>query len=122
MRANINGDGNIVAKGDVNIFSDEWVAQNAWMKEANEAEAKKVQKAQSVSERYNASLPCFVNFPQGIPIPKIVKEGARISSYLEDQASRLKIFHEMLGEKGIRAGRNGVGEPHRGWGNGRQKN
>ena len=38
-----------------------------------------------------------------------------------DQQERMAIFNEMLGEKGIRAGRNGVGEAHRGWGNGRKR-
>ena len=46
----------------------------------------------------------------------------KYEAWEKDQEERMAIFTEMLGEKGIRAGRNGVGEPHRGMGgNGRKR-
>jgi len=38
-----------------------------------------------------------------------------------NRKKNLAIFNEMLGEKGIRAGRAGVGEAHKGWGRSKRK-
>ena len=97
-------------------FSDKWVKHNAWMGKANEEAEKEVEAKLTKSERFKTIPFCFVNFPKGIPIPKIREEMRRIRDFMIEQEERMKIFEEMLGEKSIRAGRSGVGEPHRGWG------
>ncbi len=114
-RHNIVGNGNIVAKGDVNIFSPEWVEKNPWMDEANKEEQRK-------AEIPPPNMMCmFINYSNGIPVKKLREEWDRMENWQKDQDSRLAIFHEMMSEKGIRAGRNGVGEPHRGWGASKRK-
>ena len=97
-------------------FSDKWAKHNACMGKANEEAEKEVEAKLTKSERFKTIPFCFVNFPKGIPIPKIREEMRRIRDFMIEQEERMKIFEEMLGEKSIRAGRSGVGEPHRGWG------
>lgn len=114
-RHSIVGNGNIVAKGDVDIFSPEWVEKNPWMDEANKEEQKR-------AETPPPNMMCmFINYSNGIPVKKLRDEWDRMENWREEQESRLAIFNEMLGEKAIRAGRNGVGEPHRGWGASKRK-
>lgn len=79
-------------------------------KEANEA----------VKEQPN-SMCMFINFPNGVPVPKLREEWNKIVAWEADQVQRLNIFHEMLKEKSIKAGTGSVGVKHRGWGNSRQK-
>lgn len=144
MGHTIKGNGNIVAGGDVHIFSQEWVEKNEWMAEENQrAEYDALVKKSKTFlgmptyedwlmhpdimiehlKREPLPLPSvFFNYKKPIPVPKIRKEMKAIEEWEKDQDERMAIFTEMLGEKGIRAGRNGVGEAHRGWGNGRQKN
>ncbi len=100
----------IIVPVDDPIFSDEWVEQNEWMGEVNEA-AK-----QPVNE-----MCMFINFPKGLPTTHLRKEWDRIMAWKANEEERLTIFHNMMKEKGIKPGRNGVGKPHRGWGNSRQK-
>ena len=38
------------------------------------------------------------------------------ANWKKQQDENLAIFHEMLSEKGIRAGTGSVGEAHKGWG------
>ena len=111
---NITGNGNIQAAGDVNIFSDEWVAQNPWMDEVNKEAQKEVKPPNAMC--------MFINFPNGVPVPKLRKEWDRMTKWKAEQAENLAIFQQMLGEKGIRAGTGSVGQAHKGWGNGRQRN
>tara|TARA_B100000029_G_C17122820_1_gene795802 strand:- start:203 stop:574 length:372 start_codon:yes stop_codon:yes gene_type:complete len=108
----ISGDGNIQAAGDVKVFSDEWVEKNPWMKEANEKAAE---------ELAPNEMCMFVNFPDGVPVPKLRKEWNRYAEWKEKQDANLAIFHEMMNEKGIRPGVGSVGERHKGWGNGKQR-
>lgn len=103
------------------LFSAEWVEKNPWMQEENEKAENEAKQTLTAVERFHAIPSCFVNFPQGIPIPKIRKEQKRIRDFMVEQEQRLAIFHEMLGEKSIRPGRNGVGEPYRGWGRSARK-
>ena len=109
---NITGNGNIVAAGDVTIFSDEWVEKNEWMKEANE---------KAVEDAEPNMMCMFINFPEGVPVPKLRKEWARYENWKKQQDENLAIFHEMLSEKRLRAGTGSVGQKHRGWGNGKQR-
>ena len=88
------------------VFTDEWVEQNPWMGEVNPPN----------------SMCMFINFPNGIPVPKLRKEWDRIEQYEKEQAENLAIFQEMLKEKAIRPGFGSVGKKHRGWGNGKQRN
>ena len=92
-------------------FSDEWVEKNSWMGEANEEAAK---------EQPN-SMCMFINFPNGVPVPKLRKEWDRIVNYHAKQEENLSIFHEMMKEKSIRPGVGSVGIKHKGWGNSVQK-
>ena len=108
----INGNGNIVAAGDVTIFSDEWVEKNPWMKEVNEKAAE---------ELAPNEMCMFVNFPDGVPVPKLRKEWDKYASWKETQDANLAIFNEMMREKAIRPGVGSVGERHKGWGNGKQR-
>jgi len=107
-----------MAKGERRIliptFNDEWVDKNPWMKEVNEND-----------DYLNALFPnpmcMFINFPNGVPIPKLRKEWDRIVNHKAEQDKNLTIFHEMMKEKGIRPGVGSVGETHRGWGNSLRK-
>ena len=65
--------------------------------------------------------PTFFNFQKPIPIPIIREEMEQYEAWEKTQAEKMAIFNEMLGEKGIRAGRAGVGEAHKGWGRSKQK-
>jgi len=65
--------------------------------------------------------PVFFNFQEPIPVPKIREEIDRYEKWEREQEEKLAIFNEMLGEKGIRAGRAGVGEAHKGWGRSKRK-
>jgi len=65
--------------------------------------------------------PIFINHPEPIPIPKIQQEQEKYLKWKEQQDEKMSIFQEMLGEKGIRAGRAGVGEAHKGWGRSKRK-
>ena len=97
------------------IFSDDWVAQNPWMKEANE-------EAEKVSEESKPNEMCmFINFPNGVPVPKLRKEWDKYATWKAEQDANLAIFNEMLGERSIREGTGSVGKAHRGWGNGKQR-
>ena len=111
-RQTIVGNGNIQVAGDVNIFTEEWVEKNEWMGEANE-------------EAKNAKSPnpmgMFVNYPNGIPVPKLRKEWDRYTKWKGEQEENLTIFHNMMKEKRIRAGTGSVGQKHKGWGNGKQR-
>ncbi len=92
------------------IFSDEWVEKNAWMGEANEKAAEEP-----------SPMCMFVNFPNGIPVPKLRKEWDKYEKWKGEQDEKLAIFHEMMKEKRIRPGMGSVGEKHKGWGNGKQR-
>jgi len=92
-------------------FSDEWVEKNPWMGEVNDEAANP-----SVNE-----MCMFINFPNGLPTTHLRKEWDKIIAWKANEEERLTIFHDMMKEKGIKPGRNGVGKPHRGWGNSRQK-
>ena len=91
-------------------FSDEWVEQNEWMGEANEAAKEPINE-----------MCMFVNFPNGLPIAYLRKEWDRIIEWKKNQAQRLNIFEEMMKERGIKPGMGSIGVKHRGWGNSRQK-
>jgi len=65
--------------------------------------------------------PVFFNFKLPIPVPRIREEIDRYEKWEKEQEQKLAIFNEMLGEKGIRAGRAGVGEAHKGWGRSKRK-
>ena len=128
---------------EARIFSEEWVEQNEWMAEANQRAEYEALAKQSKTflglpsyedwlmhpdlmtehlKREPLPLPkVFFNYRQPIPVPKIRKEMEIYEAWEKDQNERMAIFTEMLGEKGIRAGRNGVGEAHRGCGNGRKR-
>ena len=110
-----------IEKEKAKVFSDEWVEKNAWMGKANEEAIEEVEQKLSSLERFKALPHCFINFPNGIPMPKIKAQMKQIRDFMQEQEERLAIFNEMLGEKGIRAGRNGVGEPYRGWGRSARK-
>jgi hypothetical protein len=92
-------------------FSDEWVEKNPWMGEVNDEPAK---------EQPN-EMCMFINFPNGVPVPKLRKEWDRIVNLQAEQDKKLAIFNEMMKEKGIRPGVGSVGETHRGWGNSLRK-
>ena len=47
------------------VFSDEWVEKNAWMGEANE---------QAIKDSEPNMMSMFINFPDGVPVPKLRKE------------------------------------------------
>jgi len=93
-------------------FSDEWVEKNPWMDEANE-------KAEAEAKPNEMCM--FINFPDGVPVPKLRKEWERIVNYYAEKEENLAIFHEMMKEKSIKPGVGSVGKKHRGWGNSRQK-
>ena len=95
----------------VESFSDEWVEKNPWMDEANK-------EAQETAPK---PLCMFINFPNGVPIPKLRKEWERIVEWENNQEENLAIFHEMMKEKNIKPGMGSIGEKHKGWGNSRQK-
>ena len=132
------------------MFSDEWVKHNSWMGDENElavwtdeykrlvAQCKtKVRmptfeqfldnpptminfvKNQPIFEEDHP--PMFLNNQQPIPVPKIRKEVNLYKEWKKENERNLAIFNEMLGEKAIKAGSSGVGEPHRGWGNSRRR-
>ena len=144
MASKIVGNGNIVAGGDIHIFTQEWVEQNEWMDEANQRAEYDALVKQSKTflgmpsyedwlmhpdtmtehlKREPLPVPSvFFNYRKPVPLPKIRKQMDAYEKWESDQQERMAIFQEMLGEKGIRAGRNGVGEAHRGWGISRQKN
>ena len=65
--------------------------------------------------------PMFFNFQKPIPVPIIRQEMNKYEAWEEKQNEKMAIFNEMLGEKGIRAGRAGVGEAHKGWGRSKRK-
>tara|TARA_B100000405_G_scaffold286863_1_gene234487 strand:+ start:472 stop:963 length:492 start_codon:yes stop_codon:yes gene_type:complete len=65
--------------------------------------------------------PLFFNYQDGIPVPKLRKMKAKYEEWKVEQDEKFAIFHEMLGEKAIRAGRPGVGEAHKGWGRSKRK-
>ncbi len=112
----------ILDTDEAKVFSDEWVDKNPWMGKANLKEAtQEVEQKLSSLERFKALPHCFINFPNGIPMPKIKAQMKQIRDFMQEQEERMAIFNEMLGEKGIRAGRNGVGEPYRGWGRSARK-
>ena len=96
---------------DKTPFSDEWVEKNPWMKEVNDESSK---------EQPN-SMCMFINFPKGVPVPKLRKEWNRIVNHQAEQEKNLSIFHEMMKEKSIRPGVGSVGVKHKGWGNSLQK-
>ncbi|MBT4660688.1 MAG: hypothetical protein HOC18_02155 [Candidatus Marinimicrobia bacterium] len=101
-----------MAKGSSGIFfGDEWVDKNPWMGEVND---------ESLKEQPN-SMCMFINFPNGVPIPKLRKEWDRIVNHKAEQDKNLSIFHEMMKEKSIRPGVGSVGKAHRGWGNSLRK-
>jgi hypothetical protein len=91
-------------------FSKAWVDANPWMGEVNKSSKSPVNE-----------MSMFVNFPNGLPTTHLRKEWDRMVAWREDEEERLTIFHNMMKEKGIKPGRNGVGKPHKGWGNSRQK-
>lgn len=91
-------------------FSDEWVENNPWMKDVNDESLKQPN-----------SMCMFINFPNGVPVPKLRKEWDRIINLKAEQAKNLNIFNEMMREKGIRPGVGSVGEKHKGWGNSLRK-
>ena len=94
------------------IFSPEWVKHNEWMQEANEKARK---------ESQPSTMRMFINFHNGIPVPKLRKKWDEYANWKKRQDENLAIFHAMLSEKGIRAGTGSVGEAHKGWGNGKQR-
>ena len=63
----------------------------------------------------------FINFPNGVPVPKLRKEWNRIVNHQAEQDKNLSIFHEMMKEKSIRPGVGSVGVKHKGWGNSLKK-
>jgi len=97
-------------------FSDEWVDKNPWMKEVNEAK-----EYEYLNALYPNSMCMFINFPNGVPVPKLRKEWDRIVNHQAEQDKNLSIFNEMMKEKGIRPGVGSVGEAHKGWGNSLRK-
>lgn len=103
-----------MAKGGRRIliptFNDEWVEANPWMGEANDESLKQPN-----------SMCMFINFPNGVPIPKLRKEWDRIINLQRVMTENLNIFNEMMKEKGIRPGVGSVGKAHRGWGNSLRK-
>tara|TARA_Y100000310_G_C20403349_1_gene678470 strand:- start:351 stop:704 length:354 start_codon:yes stop_codon:yes gene_type:complete len=111
-RQTIVGNGNIQVAGDVAIFTDEWVEENAWMGEANE---------KAVKEAEPNMMSMFINFPDGVPVPKLRKEWDKYEDWKKAQDENLAIFHNMMKEKRIRAGTGSVGQKHKGWGNGKQR-
>jgi len=91
------------------IFADEWVKHNPWMKEANDMAAKD-------KPTFNL-LNMFHNFPDGVPIPALIKIVKKHEEVLKSKSDRLGIFNEMMSEKSIRVGQVGVGQPiNKGWG------
>jgi|TARA_R110002110_G_scaffold150598_5_gene342652 hypothetical protein len=133
-----------MASDEGRIFSQEWVAENEWMEEANQraeydALVKKsktflgmpsyedwLMHPDTMTEHLKREpLPVpsvFFNYRKPVPLPKIRKQMKAYEDWEESQNERMAIFHEMLSEKGIRAGHGSVGESHKGWGNSRQKN
>ena len=91
-------------------FSKAWVDENPWMGEVNDEDAKQPN-----------SMCMFINFPNGVPVPKLRKNWERIVNYHAEQEKNLSIFREMMKEKGIRPGVGSVGVKHKGWGNSLQK-
>ena len=88
-------------------FTDEWIEQNPWMGE--------------VKEDPPNEMCMFINFPNGVPVPKLRKEWDRIVNLQAEQDKKLAIFNEMMKEKSIRPGVGSVGEAHKGWGNSLRK-
>ena len=91
------------------------------MKEENEKAEDEASTTLTKIERFLIIPPCFLNFPDGIPMPKVKEEMKRKYEFMKEQKERLAIFHEMLSEKSIRPGREGIGEPYKGWGRSARK-
>jgi|TARA_R110000824_G_scaffold293897_1_gene482207 hypothetical protein len=104
-----------------NLFSDDWVKYNSWMGEANEQEKQVNKKRASDLERFQQKIPCFVNFPDGLPIPAMQNEMEKIHKFMKEQQERLEIFTQMMAEKSIRPGVGSVGTAHKGWGASKRK-
>jgi len=92
-------------------FSDEWVEKNPWMGEVNDEASK---------EQPN-SMCMFINFPNGVPVPKLRKEWDRMIAWRAEEDQKLLIFNDMMKEKSIKPGMGSVGVKHKGWGNSLQK-
>jgi len=98
------------------IFTEEWVNHNPWMKDVNESEQHRQEVAEKNKPVFNF-LNMFHNFPDGVPIPALIKIVKKHEDVLKIESERLDIFNEMMGEKSIRAGQVGVGQPIRkNWG------
>ena len=131
-------------------FSDEWVKHNKWMGDENtlmdRQKAYKLAvsmcrtkirmptfedyvKNPSVMEEFINSQPEFENFhppmlfnyQKILPIEDYIEEIREYEVWEKKQNENMAIFEEMMGEKSIRAGRAGVGEPHKGWGRSKRK-
>ena len=98
-------------------FSDEWVEKNPWMGEVNE----KDEKHGYLNALYPNSMCMFINFPNGVPVPKLRKEWDRMVAWKAEEAKKLIIFNDMMKEKSIKPGMGSVGVKHKGWGNSLRK-
>ena len=56
------------------------------------------------------------NHQKTLPIKEYLEEIREYRIWEKNQKENMAIFEEMLNEKGIRAGKAGVGEAHKGWG------
>lgn len=65
--------------------------------------------------------PILFNFQKPVPIPIIREDMEQYEAWEKKQDEKMAIFKEMMGEKGIRAGRAGIGEAHKGWGRSKRK-
>jgi hypothetical protein len=61
------------------------------------------------------------NYQKILPIEDYIEEIREYEVWEKKQNEKMAIFVEMMGEKGIRVGRAGVGEPHKGWGRSKRK-
>ncbi|MHA1138695.1 MAG: hypothetical protein ACTSSE_19630 [Candidatus Thorarchaeota archaeon] len=124
------------ARVEGKIFSDEWVNHNSWMGDENKKSMKIRMPTyeewleepflmdgfimnQPIFEDFYP--PMFFNFQKPIPVPIIRQEMNEYEAWEEKQNEKMAIFKEMMSEKGIRAGRAGVGEAHKGWGRSKRK-
>lgn len=64
----------------------------------------------------NFHPPMLFNHQKTLPIKEYLEEIREYRIWEKNQKENMAIFEEMLNEKGIRAGKAGVGEAHKGWG------
>lgn len=69
----------------------------------------------------NFHPPMLFNQQRTLPIKEYLEEIREYRIWEKKQNEKMAIFEEMMGEKGIRVGRAGVGEPHKGWGRSKRK-